>query len=194
MTKRFKDFNLEYLLESVLEVSPEFKKIISGIKTSSGLERYIIDWVDNRSDIKTNYNLLGPGDSSDKILYLQDRQYQRFKETGVDVSTRTKIDSNVGRLVRSILNDNGIKFTEPQVEEFVNAYKAAWNKIYNPREFDIVKGEEIKFWYLSDNYYRGGQSSLGNSCMRYANKNNRLGIYTENPDRVSLRRYLAHNP
>ena len=46
MTKRFKDFNLEYLLESVLEVSPEFKKIISGIKTSSGLERYIIDWVD----------------------------------------------------------------------------------------------------------------------------------------------------
>ena len=81
MTKRFKDFNLEYLLESVLEVSPEFKKIISGIKTSSGLERYIIDWVDNRSDIKTNYNLLGPGDSSDKILYLQDRQYQRFKES-----------------------------------------------------------------------------------------------------------------
>lgn len=194
MTKRFKDFNLEYLLESVLEVSPEFKKIISGIKTSSGLERYIIDWVDNRSDIKTNYNLLGPGDSSDKILYLQDRQYQRFKETGVDVSTRTKIDSNVGRLVRSILNDNGIKFTEPQVEEFVNAYKAAWNKIYNPRDFDIVKGEEIKFWYLSDNYYRGGQSSLGSSCMRGANKNDRLGIYTENPDRVSMMIFTDYEP
>ena len=194
MTKRFKDFNLEYLLESVLEVSPEFKKIISGIKTSSGLERYIIDWVDNRSDIKTNYNLLGPGDSSDKILYLQDRQYQRFKETGVDVSTRTKIDSNVGRLVRSILNDNGIKFTEPQVEEFVNAYKAAWNKIYNPREFDIVKGEDIKFWYLGDNYYRGGQSTLGNSCMRYANKNNRLGIYTENPERVSMMIFTDYEP
>jgi hypothetical protein len=194
MTKRFKDFNLEYLLESVLEVSPDFKKIISGIKTSSGLERYIIDWVDNRSDIKTNYNLLGPGDSSDKILYLQDRQYQRFKETGVDVSTRTKIDSNVGRLVRSILNDNGIKFTEPQVEEFVNAYKASWNKIYNPREFDIVKGEDIKFWYLSDNYYRGGQSTLGNSCMRHANKNTRLGIYTENPDKVSMMIFTDYEP
>jgi hypothetical protein len=194
MTKRFKDFNIEYLLESVLEVSPEFKKIISGIKTSSGLERYIIDWVDNRSDIKTNYNLLGPGDSSDKILYLQDRQYQRFKETGVDVSTRTKIDSNVGRLVRSILNDNGIKFTEPQVEEFVNAYKAAWNKIYNPREFDIVKGEDIKFWYLSDNYYRGGQSTLGNSCMRYASKNNRLEIYSQNPDKVSMMIFTDYEP
>lgn len=166
MTRKFKDFTIEYLLESVLEVSPEFKKIISNIKTSSGLERYIVDWVNSRSDIKTNYNLLGPGDSSDKILYLQDRQYQRFKETGVDISTRTKIDSNVGRLVRSILSDNGIKFTEPQVEEFVNGYKSEWNRIYNPREFDIVRGEDIRFWYLEKNYYRGGQSSLGNSCMR----------------------------
>lgn len=194
MTRRFKDFTIEYLLESVLEVSPEFKKIISNIKTSSGLERYIVDWVNSRSDIKTNYNLLGPGDSSDKILYLQDRQYQRFKETGVDISTRTKIDSNVGRLVRSILSDNGIKFTEPQVEEFVNGYKSEWNRIYNPREFDIVRGEDIRFWYLEKNYYRGGQSSLGNSCMRYENKNNRLGIYTDNPDKVSMMIFTDYEP
>jgi hypothetical protein len=194
MTRKFKDFTIEYLLESVLEVSPEFKKIISNIKTSSGLERYIVDWVNSRSDIKTNYNLLGPGDSSDKILYLQDRQYQRFKETGVDISTRTKIDSNVGRLVRSILSDNGIKFTEPQVEEFVNGYKSEWNRIYNPREFDIVRGEDIRFWYLEKNYYRGGQSSLGNSCMRYENKNNRLGIYTDNPDKVSMMIFTDYEP
>ena len=194
MTRRFKDFTIEYLLESVLEVSPEFKKIISNIKTSSGLERYIVDWVNSRSDIKTNYNLLGPGDSSDKILYLQDRQYQRFKETGVDISTRTKIDSNVGRLVRSILSDNEVKFTEPQVEEFVNGYKSEWNRIYNPREFDIVRGEDIRFWYLEKNYYRGGQSSLGNSCMRYENKNNRLGIYTDNPDKVSMMIFTDYEP
>jgi len=194
MTRRFKDFTIEYLLESVLEVSPEFKKIISNIKTSSGLERYIVDWINSRSDIKTNYNLLGPGDSSDKILYLQDRQYQRFKETGVDISTRTKIDSNVGRLVRSILSDNEVKFTEPQVEEFVNGYKSEWNRIYNPREFDIVRGEDIKFWYLEKNYYRGGQSSLGNSCMRYENKNNRLGIYTDNPDKVSMMIFTDYEP
>ena len=194
MTRRFKDFTIEYLLESVLEVSPEFKKIIYNIKTSSGLERYIVDWINSRSDIKTNYNLLGPGDSSDKILYLQDRQYQRFKETGVDISTRTKIDSNVGRLVRSILSDNEVKFTEPQVEEFVNGYKSEWNRIYNPREFDIVRGEDIRFWYLEKNYYRGGQSSLGNSCMRYENKNNRLGIYTDNPDKVSMMIFTDYEP
>ena len=186
MTKNFSDFNLELLLESILEVSPEFYEILSLVKTSSGIEDTIKGWIDAKTDVTTNYNLLDKGNLNDKIFHLQDSQYQRFVQSGQDLSTKTKTETNIGRFVRNILSSNGVKFTDQQIEEFVNAYKAAWNRKYAPKEFSIVKGEDIKFWYLESNYYHGGKSTLGNSCMRYERKNPWLSIYTENPDKVSM--------
>lgn len=186
MTKNFSDFNLELLLESILEVSPEFYELLSLVNTSSGIEDTIKGWIDAKTDVTTNYNLLDKGNLNDKIFHLQDSQYQRFVQSGQDLSTKTKTETNIGRFVRNILSSNEVKFTEQQIEEFANAYKAAWNRKYAPKEFSIVKGEMIKFWYLESNYYHGGTSTLGNSCMRHERKNPWLSIYTENPDKVSL--------
>jgi len=186
MIKKFFPFDQEILLESILEVDTNFFDIINSISTASGIEKKLIEWILQKTDIKTNYNFLSPGNTNDKINYLQDRQFQRFKETGADLSQRTKIDTTIGRLVRSMLQDNGEGVSETQIEEFVNAYKSAWNQKFEPRQFSIVSGPDINFWYLESNYYGGGKSQLGNSCMRYAKVNHRMNLYSGNPDKVSM--------
>ncbi|NBP56378.1 hypothetical protein EBU71_07570 [bacterium] len=186
MIKKFPSFDQELLLESILEVDTNFFDIINSISTASGIEKKLIEWILQKTDIKTNYNFLSPGNTNDKINYLQDRQFQRFKETGADLSQRTKIDTTIGRLVRSMLQDNGEAVSETQIEEFVNAYKSAWNQKFEPRQFSIVSGPDINFWYLESNYYAGGKSQLGNSCMRYAKVNPRMNLYSGNPDKVSM--------
>jgi len=186
MTKNFSDFNLELLLESILEFSPEFYEILSLVKTSSGIEDTIKGWIDAKTDVKTNYNLLDTGNLNDKISYLQDLQYQRYKSQGEDLSTRKKTETNIGRFARSILADNRIQFTEPDIEDFVNNYKSIWNSKYKPREFSIVRGKDINFWYLEKNYKGGGVYQLGNSCMKSASVNSRMNFYSDNPDKVSM--------
>jgi hypothetical protein len=71
----------------------------------------------------------------------------------------------VGRLVRSILNSAKISFTERELEEFVNQYKAVFDFTKDKlRQFDIVSGEDIKYWYDGNRYQKGG-GTLNNSCM-----------------------------
>lgn len=186
MRTKYRDFTNYLLLESILEVDPEFRKILGTLDSKRKIERTLIDWIDNEQDIKTNYNYLSAGTSSDKISYLQDPQYQRYKSQGEDLSSRTKTEANIGRFARSILADNSIQFTEPDIEDFVNNYKSVWNSKYNPREFSIVRGKDINFWYLEKNYKGGGIYQLGNSCMKSASVNSRMNFYSDNPDKVSM--------
>lgn len=186
MKTKYQDFTRYLLLESILEVDPEFRKILGSLNSKSGIESTLIDWIDSEKDIRTNYNYLSTSTSSDKISYLQDPQYQRYKSQGEDLSSRTKTEANIGRFARSILSDNKIPFTEPDIEDFVNSYKSVWNSKYNPREFSIVRGKDINFWYLEKNYFGGGQSQLGNSCMKGSSVNSRMNLYSDNPDKVSM--------
>ena len=77
---------------------------------------------------------------------------------------RNKI--RTGRLIRSILNTAKIKFTDKEIEDFVNLYKSAFEIQNNSfLKFKLVKGEDIAYWYNKDRYEGGGRSTLGNSCM-----------------------------
>lgn len=72
---------------------------------------------------------------------------------------------NVGRLVRSILTSSNFGFTNIDLEDFVNKYKAMFDFTKDAlRQFDIVTGKKIAYWYEVDNYSRGG-GTLNNSCM-----------------------------
>jgi hypothetical protein len=72
---------------------------------------------------------------------------------------------NVGRLVRSILKSSKVSFNEKELEEFVNQYKAIFDLTRDAlRQFDIVSGNDIAYWYDSNRYQKGG-GSLNNSCM-----------------------------
>lgn len=91
----------------------------------------------------------------------------------------------VGRLVRAVLTAGGEKFTDQEVEEFVNMYKSAYD-IMNDAflKFSVVKGNDIAYWY-NLRRYESEESSLGNSCMAEVSSDY-FDIYTENPEVCSL--------
>jgi hypothetical protein len=86
----------------------------------------------------------------------------------------------IGRLVRSILKDIGVEANDKDIEAFVNEYKGNIDKLNNIEQFfELVSGEDIKYWYHVDNYL-DEEGSLGGSCMRYDECQDYLSIYTDN--------------
>jgi hypothetical protein len=68
----------------------------------------------------------------------------------------------IGRLVRSILKVSGVSFIEKDIETFVNKYKATFDFSKNMiKQFDIVKGDDIKYWYKGNNYEGNGGTLNG---------------------------------
>jgi len=108
-----------------------------------------------------------------------------------------KSSIKVGRFVNRILdiyfkeNPTGElgtrgEYTEADVEKFVNAYSAAVLFIKNAFDhFQIVYGEDIKYWY-SEDVYATKSGQLGNSCMRHKACQDYFDIYTENPEVCQL--------
>ncbi len=134
------------------------------------------------------------------------RTYVVFEEYGVENPRRTVINKNsvrptepdvsgvwstsrnpvnIGRLARAILRTAGVDFTDKDIEDFVNSYKATHDFMADAlAQFDVVNGSKIPKWYHGDRYVEGG-GSLNNSCMAYADEDY-FDIYKYNPKQVSL--------
>jgi hypothetical protein len=81
-------------------------------------------------------------------------------------TSRNKI--KVGRLVRAVLKASGLEFLDKDIEEFTNTYKATFDFAQDVlKQFDIVKGEDIAYWYDNSNEdrYVDGGGVLNSSCM-----------------------------
>ena len=79
-----------------------------------------------------------------------------------------------------------IQVTPPQIEQFTNQWKSAWDMLNDAfLKFDVVSGYDIAKWYDETNY-ESDESTLGSSCMRYDYCAEFFGIYTENSDVVKL--------
>jgi len=93
----------------------------------------------------------------------------------------------VGRGIRAILNSLKQNFTDAEIEDFVNKWKAAYDHLQNEfRDFEIVKGDDIAHWYYYENYeletYKG---TLSSSCM-CKKPGYFFDIYSDNPEVCSL--------
>jgi hypothetical protein len=93
---------------------------------------------------------------------------------GTGIFTKSRNEVGLGRFVNKLFPG---KYNSKQVEDFVNSFKASLEKA--GERFELVEGEDIEFWYNSDNY-KEISGNLGNSCM--ARKRNLFSIYTENPE------------
>ena len=93
---------------------------------------------------------------------------------GTGVFTKSRNEVGLGRFVNKLFPG---KYNSKEVEEFVNSFKASLEKA--GEYFDLVEGDDIEFWYKSENY-KENSGTLGNSCM--AQKRNLFGIYTQNQD------------
>ena len=81
----------------------------------------------------------------------------------------------IGRLVRQIFPG---KYTDSQIEEFVNRFKGTSKS--DKELFELVSGDAIAHWYDKNNY-KEIKGTLGDSCMAGKDKGI-FEIYTKNPE------------
>lgn len=96
-----------------------------------------------------------------------------FMFTEYDLGSKSRNDVKLGRLINALLPG---KYGPGDIEEFTNKFKASLSK--QSEYFKEVSGEDISYWYNSDNY-KEMSGQLGNSCM--AKKSGLFSLYTENP-------------
>lgn len=99
--------------------------------------------------------------------------------------TTSRNNIKVGRLVRAILTSSKETFTDKDIEDFVNQYKAIYDLMANAlARFDIVEGDKIAYWYNCRRYAER-EGVLGNSCMADVDSDY-FDIYTHNPEVCKL--------
>lgn len=185
---KLKDYS-DFLLESILYTSDEFKTVLSSMNDQTAKDLLLL--IDK--DIKTNYNILKTTDANDQISFVPDNQANmKLKSMNLTALFLAKGNTtSIGRICRSILSDNGISKTDKEMENFVNGFKAAYDKINTKEDsIKIVSGEDIRYWYSEKRYCEDTikrlRGSLGKSCMRYSEAQDYLNIYTENKDVCKL--------
>jgi hypothetical protein len=126
---------------------------------------------------------------------LTDSEEKRYAVLNKDCLTLADFDDSkvwqtsrnpikVGRLARALLRGAKINFTDDDITLFTNQYKATYDFVANGlKQFDIVKGDDIAYWYDSNKYLDGG-GTLNNSCMAEVDSDY-FKIYTAN-SQVSL--------
>lgn len=142
-------------------------------------------------------NYLAPSDKGDMISYLPESKFK--DEVGFDVFGEKVGRSlmRVGRVVSKLItekqiNEYGVKQT--QIEDFVNYYKSWFDK--ENFEIKVIEGDEIKKWYLDQNYFAPSGSCMGtiwNSCMRYSERQSYLDLYCKNSNVKMLVMLVKYN-
>ena len=183
---------LELLNEAVFIMAPEMSDIIDELNNSeedySKIAKcfYMLDM----EDVDTKISYLNLGDDNSTITFLKPEKVDKIRDekgwTISDVFREVKGNGvRVGRLTRKVIelynksNDKNLKFTDQEIEKFVNAYKAQYDFSNNIMDsFTLLSGEDdIKEAYSEDNYYSEG-GTLGGSCMRYDECQYYFELYT----------------
>lgn len=181
-----------FLLESVLFTTAYFEEVLKTIDDK--IAKDFLELINK--DIKTQYNAIDLSDTNDRLHFVSDNQFQNKIKSGIsplDLFSDKNNKTNISRIVRQILKDNGKEYTDVEITKFVEKFKAAYSTYKAKKEkkdpIRLVKGEDIRFWYLEDNYCEKtikGYGTLGKSCMRYEECQKYLDIYVENPNACKL--------
>jgi len=120
-------------------------------------------------------------------VYNQEKLKPGQEELKKIVFNKNRQDIRIGRLIRSLLNLNGITgFSNSDIEKFVNDFKGTLKVINDAfSNFQIVQGDDLGFWYHRDNYLDKHKGSLGTSCQAVG-RLDWLEIYIKNPQTVKL--------
>ncbi len=133
-------------------------------------------------------NYIGTTDKPDVISFLppskQEYVEQNYLDPYSDGIGRAQL--KVGRLVfklfpKKLLNE----YIQPtDIEDFVNSYKSFFD--VSNHKLTLVKGEEMRKYYLENNYSMPEYGSLWKSCMRQYDRQMFLDLYVQNEDKVSM--------
>lgn len=136
-------------------------------------------------------------EAEDKILHCKSvdgmRNHIYISRYGTSIEKQDKIigpkpqQIKIGRLTRNLLKFTNDKFSDKEIENFVNEFKSKYSFLQNAfRNFHLVTGDDIRHWYLEDNYYGFPEGPLHKSCMRYLDCQEYFSIYVDNPEVCQL--------
>ena len=159
-----------------------------GVRHGSGFDIYTLYLLQNIDD--PNYKVVCFDNSSNDT-----KGFEQTFDLPEDLRGNIKIGRFINRIMDIWFKDHpnysgsiGKRedYTAAHVERFVNAYSAIVLFKNSAMDFfEVVKGDDVKYWYLEDRYEtQSGQ--LGNSCMRYKYCQDYFSIYTENPEVCQL--------
>lgn len=125
----------------------------------------------------------------DTLSYLPKSKYDIIKKDNTKDPFGPgigRVPIKIGRFIRKFLSERAFvefSISDNDVENFVNIYKSYFN--YDPTKLKIFEGDDIKKYYLEDNYYKPDgcrYGSLWNSCMRQSERNKFMKLYAVNPE------------
>ena len=210
MVNNYDDQQLEMLVESIkkdetrLLLSDRLKSLIYYMYNYRGnnIAQYIFDNV-NRDDFMTKITYVDIDDETEDMvsfitvpkaseLILKEAPYitnltndtfAHHNKTINSVYKQNRSKSKIGRFITKVFGGKFIASGKPgqDVETFVNLFKSLRKK----GVLQEVNGEDLRHWYLGDNYVSGG-GKLNNSCMRYEEAQEYIKFYSKNKDVVSL--------
>jgi hypothetical protein len=201
---RFLSNYLDFIFEAVakqemrLYFSDDFRNILKRIQEKSSIAQALLSSEDS-NQILDIYTLIDITEKNDTISLIQVNRITRGnpelgetlpynirdKKRGSEFWTKARTDIGIGRWARRIFIEvHKSTILESKIEEFVNLYKAAIDG-EDLTNFELVNGEDIKKWYLKDNYEQE-RGQLGNSCMRYRSCQDFFDIYVKNPEVCQL--------
>lgn len=162
-------------------VSDELREILKQIETQSLVANLLLrgrHTSDTLVDNPINFISVGKNDKS-KISYLSHDRIEALKEDDNPWGTTKRYMSKPGSFVAKIFKNISSKETEV----FSSLFQSITTK--KPMRFEIVKGDDIKYYYYYNSYDNGG-GSLGASCMKHEHCQKYFSLYTSNPEMISM--------
>jgi hypothetical protein len=119
------------------------------------------------------------------ISYIQRPKTPQFNDDGT-WARGGRQEGKPGRVIRRALTTHALNaLSDSDIEHFANRVKA--DSSTDGAVFEIVKGEDIRYWYYYQRYHRDTEdNTLGNSCMRGDSQQKYLDLYVNNPDQVRM--------
>ena len=217
MLKRYDEFVSESKETMRIFYSDQFRKLLEKVSKkniSNKIATILLESEDSYTDLDV-YTAIDITDKNDMISYIQVSRLERENPTGgtnihkipnvnlqaitlKSVSDRIWGDGrtpyySIGRWVRHIFTDvKKEAISNTDLENFVIAYKMVYGlkdqkEDDNDNRLELVSGEEIRKWYLEDNYEKDCETTdLGKSCMRYEKCQGYFDIYVKNPEVCKL--------
>jgi hypothetical protein len=173
-------------------------------------DRDLINFLNITSNSKISMIFLNAGGS----LINEEGNFIKRDKSGIDLLSYypiSKIDTKgtldyfredknrviikIGRFVRKFISQQSFRdfsISDRDIEAFVNLYKSYFTPDKN--NLNIVEGEDIKKWYLEENYATTcglTSGTLWNSCMRQSDRNRFMQLYSNNSDICKMLIFLT---
>jgi hypothetical protein len=192
------------VLSNGIVVSQNFYNFLED--THKNAISYLIIFRDAKSINKDiNYLDCHYVDGEVRISYLDTKKFLGVfgrkieeEEAFSDIYSKKRIYVNPGRIVKKLFTDECLEIyvDNEMIEKFVYL---TFSYFGTQLEYKVVKGEDIRKYYFSENYFES-IGSLGNSCMKYGVCQPYLDIYVDKAkmliglvpgtDKISLRALL----